>query len=505
MHSGAEAHRKERRDTVSNNETMMQYFEWYLPNDGLWWKRCAAKAENLAGLGITEVWLPPAYKGTSQEDVGYGVYDMYDLGEFDQKGTIRTKYGTKEEYLDAIRAFHDMGIRVFADIVLNHRMGGDELEKINAVTDNPDNRWEQIGDKQRILAWSKFTFPGRNGKYSDFTWNHRHFTGTDWDEISRETGNIYRFTGKHWQPETDPEHGTFDYLMGMNVDMSNPVVVRETKKWLEWYLRETGVDGLRLDAVKHISFPFYRELLHDIREKTKRPLPAVGEYWSGDLGRLIHYLESVDYEMSLFDVALHYNFFHASQAGADYDLRTIFDNSLVKERSWNAVTFVDNHDTQHGQSLESFIEDWFKPLAYSLILLRQEGVPCVFYSDYYGNPVKNRPMVPNLGKLIKLRRAYAYGEQADCFESEHLIGWVRRGDEEHENSGLAVVMSNAEGGTLRMNMGQRFAGESFRDVLGNCTEPVVIDGEGFGDFRTEGGSVAVWVRAGAFEDLVVNE
>ncbi len=132
--------------------------------------------------------------------------------------------------------------------------------------------------------------------------------------------------------------------------------------------------------------------------------------------------------MSLFDVALHYNIFNASQAGADYDLRTILDGTLVRERPNNAVTFVDNHDTQHGQSLQSFIEDWFKPLAYALVLLRQEGVPCVFYSDYYGNPVKNRPLVPNLGKLIKLRRFYAYGEQEDSFEDPHLIGWVRRGD-----------------------------------------------------------------------------
>ena len=89
-----------------NNQTMMQYFEWYLPNDGLWWKRCEAKADNLAELGITAVWLPPAYKGISQDDVGYAVYDMYDLGEFDQKGTVRTKYGTKDEYLAAIEAFH---------------------------------------------------------------------------------------------------------------------------------------------------------------------------------------------------------------------------------------------------------------------------------------------------------------------------------------------------------------------------------------------------------------
>ena len=64
---------------------MMQYFEWYLPNDGFWWKRCSAKAQNLADLGITGVWLPPAYKASGQDDVGYSVYDMYDLGEFDQK------------------------------------------------------------------------------------------------------------------------------------------------------------------------------------------------------------------------------------------------------------------------------------------------------------------------------------------------------------------------------------------------------------------------------------
>ena len=491
---------------MSKNETMMQYFEWYLPNDGLWWKRCAAKAENLAALGITQVWLPPAYKGTSQEDVGYGVYDMYDLGEFDQKGTIRTKYGTKEEYLEAIRAFHAAGIGVFADIVLNHRMGGDELEEITAVTDNPENRWEQIGGRQKIKAWSKFTFPGRNGTYSSFTWDHRHFTGTDWDENSQETGNIYRFTGKHWAPETDPENGTFDYLMGMNVDMSNPTVVKETKRWLKWYLDETGVDGLRLDAVKHISFPFYRELLHDLREEKQIALPAVGEYWSGEIERLLHYLDAVDNEMALFDVALHYNIFNASQAGENYDLRTIFDHTLTRERPMNAVTFIDNHDTQHGQSLESFVDDWFKPLAYALILLRQEGIPCVFYSDYYGNPVRNRPLVPNLGKMIKLRHAYAYGRQEDHFENEHLIGWVRSGDEEHENSGLAVVLSNSEqGGSLNMYVDTQYAGESFYDVLGNCTEPVIIGEDGCGDFRTEGRNVAIWVRQAAFEDLVINE
>ena len=221
----------------------MQYFEWYLPNDGLWWKRCAAKAGNLSELGITDVWLPPAYKGISQEDVGYGVYDMYDLGEFDQKGTIRTKYGTKDEYLEAIRAFHEAQIRVFGDIVLNHRMGGDVVEEIDVIPDNPNNRLEEIGPKQTIKAWSKFTFPGRAGKYSSFIWDHRHFSGTDWDESRKTCGQIYRFANKNWADQIDPEFGNFDYLMGMNVDMENPAVRREIKSWLKWYLDETGIDG----------------------------------------------------------------------------------------------------------------------------------------------------------------------------------------------------------------------------------------------------------------------
>ena len=490
---------------MSSNKTMMQFFEWYLPNDGFWWKRCAAKAPNLACLGITEVWLPPAYKGTSQEDVGYGVYDLYDLGEFDQKGTIRTKYGTKEEYLEAIQSFHKERIRVYADIVLNHRMGGDELEDVMAVPVSPDDRNRQIGNEQTVRVWSKFTFPGRNGRYSRFIWNHTHFTGTDWDEFSKEKDKIYRFTGKSWDPDTDPEKGNFDYLMGMNVDMDNPEVVRELKEWLKWYLRESDADALRLDAVKHISFPFYRELLAEVRRETQRQYPAVGEYWSGDVDRLLYYLDSVENEMSLFDVALHFNFFHAAEAGSEYDMRQILDRTLVTARAENAVTFVDNHDTQLGQSLQSFVADWFKPLAYSIILLRRDGLPCVFYADYYGNPPHNRPLVPNLGKLIKLRSSYAYGNQVDYFDDAHIIGWVRDGDKEHPGSGFAVLMSNAEGGEKKMQIGTGFCGTTLYDALGNCTTPVEIDEEGFGLFYVGEKSVSVWVQKEALENLTVNE
>ena len=70
-----------------------------------------------------------------------------------------------------------------ADIVLNHRLGADAQEEVLAVQDAGNNRNQTVADPRTIQAWTKFTFPGRKGKYSDFTWNWSHFDGTDWDKM----------------------------------------------------------------------------------------------------------------------------------------------------------------------------------------------------------------------------------------------------------------------------------------------------------------------------------
>lgn len=113
-------------------------------------------------LGINYIWLPPCFKSAGGiNDTGYGVYDLYDMGEFMQKGTIRTKYGTKTEYLEAIKSLQKSGIKVLADIVLNHRFGADEKQDIIAYKVNPNNRNEVLGDYRTISAWTKFNFEGR--------------------------------------------------------------------------------------------------------------------------------------------------------------------------------------------------------------------------------------------------------------------------------------------------------------------------------------------------------
>ena len=49
-------------------------------------------------------------------------------------------------------------------------------------------------------------------------------------------------------------------------------------------------------------------------------------------------------QSAFFDVPLHYRLYEASKQGPDFDLRTIFQRTLVEKRPWDAVTFVDNHE-----------------------------------------------------------------------------------------------------------------------------------------------------------------
>lgn len=175
----------------------------------------------------------------------------------------------------------------------------------------------------------------------------------------------------------------------------------------------------------------------------------------------------------------------------------IFDGTLVGTMPEFAVTFVDNHDTQLGQALESWILDWFKPLAYSLILLRKDGFPCIFYGDYYGIPEKEiEPKQNIIDVLLKVRKYFAYGEQYDYFNDSNVIGFTRLGDYDHPDSGLAVVMSDKNGGSIQMNVGKNLANTVFYDCTGNLSETVYVDNEGNGIFYCKDGSVSVWIKQG---------
>lgn len=487
------------------NGTMMQYFEWYLPSGKLW-KQLKQQAPELARNGITAVWIPPAYKASGgAEDVGYAPYDLWDLGEFEQKGTLPTKYGTKAELKAAIEALHENGVQVYADIVLDHKMGADEEEEVIVREVDPNNRVVKEGDPKPIMAATHFFFPGRQKKHSDFEWHWYHFSGVDGPDGNGGQA-VYLFEGKEWAKEVDGEKGNFDYLMGADLDLSNPEVMTELTRWGKWFLKETGVDGFRFDAVKHMKFGFYKNWLHKLRENAEEELFSVGEYWNGSVDALTNYIRATEERFSLFDVPLHYRLLNAATSNGEFDMRTIFDDTLTKAYPNLSVTFVDNHDTQPGQSLESFIPDWFKLQAYSLILLREAGYPCVFYGDYYGIPHSSEdPKKSALDKLLRARHGLAYGEQRDFFEDRNLIGWTREGDDAHPDSGLAVLLTNGSGGTRQLFIGEKNAGRYMRQIFDEEARPLRVDEAGHILLDVPDASVRVWRFLTAEEEEALPE
>ncbi len=565
------------------NGTILQCFHAQLPapastsqpaGDTLW-QRLAQDAPDLAKAGFSALWLPPMTKASGgATDMGYSAYDLYDLGEFDQCGSVATKYGDRTQLSGAIAAAQNAGLQVYGDVVLHRKHGGDGTELLEGTPVSWRDRNRAMAPAQMIQAHSQFTFPGRAARYSDMTWCGEHFQLVNHNCLAAagatEKRPLYRLKLKSFSTEIDVRLGaqgqscqpcldesSAKEILGdkspssfagsslaCELDLDIPAVVEALNDWGQWFLTTTGIDGLRLDGAKHMTASFVRDWVKQLRagrasqsgnqsfgqssgqstsQLPKPPLFIMGDCWSDRVNDLHWYIAKTEGQLSLFDVPLHYNFHRASRQESYYDLRNIFKGTLTDEQPALAVTFVDNHNSQSRSLLESPVENWFKPLAYALILLRQEGYPCVFAADYYGaqysigeiqndNAEENAEQSaedltaassekvrevqlpshrPLLEQLLFARSHHAYGAQHDYFEQYNIIGWTRLGDAAHPQA-IAVVMSNGHSGEQWMATGKPNA--QFVDITGHLHNPVWTNGDGWAAFGCPQRSVSVWVQ-----------
>jgi len=495
------------------NGTMMQWFHWYGEADGQHWRRLQEAAPQLAKAGITGLWLPPASKGGSVWDVGYGIYDLFDLGEFDQKGTVATKYGTRADYEAAVEACHAAGLQVYADTVFNHKMWADDHETYRATPYDPANRNNALEGEQPIRAWTQFRFDKRKGHYSTMQWHWYHFDAVDHNSYRDNYTAIWKTQGATFESNVALEKGNYDYLMGCDLNINHPEVRGELKYWGRWMHDTFKVDGFRLDAIKHISSDFFLDWIDDLDTHANHTHFVVGEYWSYDLFSLSWYAAHSGGRMHLFDAPLHNNFHLASRSGGNYDMRRLQDGTLMQTMPLLAVTLEDNHDTQPLQSLESVVEAWFKPLAYAFILLRDQGYPCIFYADYYGANYKAKKgndgpeyeiWLPShrflIDRFLQARTHCSYGPQYDYIDHFNTIGWTRFGTPGHPRA-MAVLMSDGSAGSKWMEVGKPHT--AFRDLTGHLLDTITTNGDGWAEWRCPGGSLSVWVEEGALPEMGV--
>ena len=141
----------------------------------------------------------------------------------------------------------------------------------------------------------------------------RHFDAVDYDALNPDDrGKVYLLEGKQFDSEVALEKGNYAFLMGADLDFQNAEVREEITKWGKWYLDVTGVDGFRLDAVKHISAWFFPQWLEAMQQHAGRELFVVAEYWSTEMSALHWFLDQLQGRITLFSVPLHFHLHRAA-------------------------------------------------------------------------------------------------------------------------------------------------------------------------------------------------
>jgi len=406
---------------------IMQAFYWDCPKlAGLeykWWSHVRDQVEQLAQVGFTALWLPPVNKAgnVSGISMGYDPYDYYDLGEFDQKGTKPTWFGSKAKLTSLIRAAHDRGLHVYADLVINHNSGGDAEEK------NP------IDGRTR---WTKFT--PKSGKF-ERNWEHFH--------------------PNQYELYDDGRFGDMPDLCH-----HHPYVYDEILKLARWMVEDIGFDGFRYDMVKGYGGWMVRAIQElRLRGGSFRPF-GVGECWDSDY-TIDQWLDEAnafsDNPASAFDFPQRYRLRDLCQQYG-FDLRALaYGGTLSRDRPFQAVTFVENHDVERDDPI---VQN--KMLAYAYILTH-EGYPCVFWRDYFEYGLARPDQPDGIDALVDAHRHYAGGNTDVLYADHDLYIMQRRGW--GGQPGLVFILNN-RGDWAGHWVGTCFANQSLVPVAYSCAE-----------------------------------
>jgi alpha-amylase len=398
---------------------MMQAFYWNCPQaegkDGEWWNVVADRVDGLGKAGFTALWLPPASKAANLggPSMGYDPYDYYDLGDFQQKGRLKTWFGNQAELKALITAAHAARMQVYADFVPNHNSGADSQE-VNLI--DGVSRWTRF-----VPASDKFA--------------------RDW-------------TCFHPSP-----YETFDGMtFGEMPDLChrNPYVYTSMMDLAQWMVEEIGFDGFRFDFVKGYG-PWLLKAMAELRyvgpDRKGFKAFCVGECW--DNARTIQDWLAVanaftDNPISAFDFPLRYRLKDLCDTFG-FDLRQLAANgALFRDQPERAVTFVDNHDTTQDPK-HAVIRD--KMMAYSFILTH-EGYPCVFWLDYYNHGLERAGTPNGIAALVSAHAQLAGGGTEVLHAGQSLYAMQRTGAA--DQPGLVYVLNNRGDGWGGAKLRTRF-------------------------------------------------
>ncbi len=518
---------------LCNAEVMLQWFE----TD---WNEIYRRLPEVAEIGYDYLWLPPPTKaptglGTKWGNVGYNLYDRFDIGDIPQRGSLATRYGTRGDLRNMVDKAHQCDVKIIPDIVMNHNGNGPDFR------DYPGMKPEDFH-----IQWQEGYLNGLNYKRGPRMWEWYHgdgYGGTLWQElvslIDIRTEPDNRFTGGNNTPNWNFVSGTsflrhigqYDKYPYYPNGYTNETAAQMLDRWIAWLGDAMDYDGLRLDAAKHVPYEFFGTrgygFLHEaqynynlrygytdssddeaddlfknylaerndalIFAEILSPWSEI-EYWYGSNGNTRNPMRFLDFQIKkTADSALNGNIGDFYGYGKDFGPN-------------NGIMYIWGHDEGPAS----------RPRLGYAYILTHIGFPMVYFTGnnitWADNNTKTwmRPGFDShaladqsgeLANLIWIHQQFARGSENDLWHDNDYLALERYDSTATVNKGLLIAAFNDTDGDIQHTLNTSFdSGTILHDYTGHFTEEW---GQGPGNIQVgSGGTVTVKVPGNAGENWV---
>ncbi len=301
------------------------------------------KLDYLEWLGISALWLMPIFPSPSYH--GYDVTDYF---------SVNPDYGTLEDFKALLKEAHRRGLRIILDLPINHT--SDKHPWFQAAVHDPDSPYRSY------YLWSE-TDPGYLSPMGGPAWH------------PSPTGYYY---AAFWSGMPD-------------LNLENPQVIEEIHKIVRFWLVDVGVDGFRLDAVKHLieegpkqenteSTHRWLRAFYGFVKELKPEALLVGEVWS-PIREVARYIQNDELDLAFeFDTAA--ALVRAAREGLAEPARRAHALDRFYYPDERFATFLANHDQDRVMS--QLGGDWNKAKMAASLLLMGPGVPFLYYGEEIG-------------------------------------------------------------------------------------------------------------------------
>jgi alpha-amylase len=387
-------------------------------------------------LGATAIWITPVQDNRDEALVDkYWGFHGYWITDFDR---VDEQLGDEETLRRLVTRAHAMGIKVMLDIVVNHAGYGAPM----------------------ALEPSKKS------------WFHHNGNITNWDD--------------QYQLENHDIHGLPDF------NTENPEVLDfMTRTWTRWAER-SGVDGYRVDTVKHVPIGFWKQFNTRLAQRTGSKFLMLGEVLNGDPNYVGAYTREGRFD-TVFDFPMYFTITDVFARGQS--MRKLGERLRQDGAYQDAsllTTFIDNHDVPRFLSVANHDERRLR-LALAF-LMTARGIPSVYYGteagmDGAGEPENRQDMAfganPKLTAYVRalgaLRRELAplrRGRMLEMWQDDSVYAFSRLGGESARTRDEVIVAMNNSDRPVQVSIPLRAEsalanGTRLQDRLGGADVTVV--------------------------------